>query len=137
VVVWILLSGLDDVFITLMYLLRPSRQFPWPEGVQLEAEPERRIAIFVPLWHEHEVIGEMLDHNLASIRYSNYDVFVGVYPNDLPTVRAVTAAARRHSRIHLASCPHNGRRRKAIASTGFTAGCANSKSRSRCDSNWW
>ena len=107
-VVWILLSGLDDLFITLVYLLRRSPHFPWPEAAGLRAASERRIAIFVPLWRESQVIGEMLDHNLATIGYANYDIFVGVYPNDLPTVRAVNQAAGRHPRIHVARCPHNG-----------------------------
>ncbi|HMC60454.1 MAG TPA: glycosyltransferase, partial [Candidatus Solibacter sp.] len=107
-VVWILLSGLDDLFISLVYFLSRSRHFPWPGDADLRAAPERRIAMFVPLWHEHGVIGEMLDHNLASIGYANYDIFVGVYPNDLPTVRAVDKAARRHPRVHVARCPHNG-----------------------------
>ena len=39
----------------------------------------------------------MLEHNLAAIRYRNYHFFVGVYPNDLPTMRAVAQQARRHS----------------------------------------
>jgi adsorption protein B len=107
-VVWILISGLDDLFISLVYFLSRSRHFPWPADAPLQAAPERRIAIFVPLWHEREVIGEMLDHNLASIGYANYDIFVGVYPNDLPTVRAVNLAASRHPRVHVARCPHNG-----------------------------
>lgn len=108
VVLWILLSGLDDLFITLMYFVNRSRPFPWPEEAELRSAAERRIAIFVPLWHEHEVIGEMLDHNVGSISYANYDIFVGVYPNDLPTVRAVSQAVQRHPRVHMARCPHNG-----------------------------
>jgi adsorption protein B len=108
VVVWILLSGLDDLYISAVYILSRRRQFPWPDGAALQAKTERRIAVFVPLWHEHQVIGEMLDHNLASIHYADFDIFVGVYPNDLPTVRAVQKAARRHARVHLARCPHNG-----------------------------
>lgn len=107
-VLWILLSGLDDLFISLVYFFGARRRFPWPDAEELRSAPERRIAIFVPLWHEHEVIGEMLEHNLSEIRYSNYDIFVGVYPNDLPTVRAVTEESRRHGRVHMARCPHNG-----------------------------
>src|SRR5262249_38834790 len=68
----------------------------------------RRIAIFVGLWREHRVIGHMLEHNLSLIHYSNYDVFVGVYPNDELTERAVADAARRDPRIQLAVCPHDG-----------------------------
>ncbi len=45
--------------------------FP-PGPRQLESAPQRTIAILVPLWHEHDVIARMLEHNLASIRYSDY-----------------------------------------------------------------
>ncbi|MBZ5623773.1 MAG: glycosyltransferase, partial [Acidobacteriia bacterium] len=105
--VWILVSGLDDLFISLVYLTGGKR-FEWPGDSELQQAPERRIAILVPLWREHNVIGQMLDHNLSAIRYQNYDVFVGAYPNDEPTVRAVTEAASRHPRVHLAMCPHSG-----------------------------
>ena len=76
--------------------------------MQLEHATELRIAIFVPLWHEHRVIGQMLERNLASIQYANYDFFVGVYPNDPLTIRAVSEAAAHDPRIHLAEVPHNG-----------------------------
>jgi adsorption protein B len=105
--IWILASGVDDLFISLVYLTGGKR-FPWPSEPQLDQAPERRIAILVPLWREHNVIGQMLDHNLSAIRYQNYDVFVGAYPNDEATVRAVAEAARRHSRVHLVVCPHDG-----------------------------
>ena len=105
--VWILVSGVDDLFISLVYLLGGKR-FDWPAEAELEQAPERRIAILVPLWREANVIGQMLDHNLSALRYHNYDVFVGAYPNDEPTVRAVTEAAARHQRVHLVLCPHDG-----------------------------
>jgi adsorption protein B len=62
----------------------------------------------VPLWREHTVIGRMLEHNLSVLRYSNYDVFVGVYPNDELTVRAVRDAAARDPHVHPALLPHGG-----------------------------
>ncbi|MDE3167467.1 MAG: glycosyl transferase family protein [Acidobacteriota bacterium] len=107
IAVWILISGLDDLFITLaaLFLRRP---FPFPDPVRLSRTPERPIAIFVPLWHEHAVISRMLARNLACIRYRNYHVFAGVYPNDLPTLHAVQEQARRHPRIHPVVCPHPG-----------------------------
>jgi len=106
--IWILLSGLDDLFIDLVFFATGRKQFPWPADSELADAPERRIAIFVPLWREDAVIGRMLDHNLAAIRYSRYDVFVGVYPNDEATAEAVTQAARRHPRVHLCRCAHDG-----------------------------
>jgi adsorption protein B len=91
-----------------VYLARRRRLFPWPADSDLEETSERRIGVLVPLWREHAVIGRMLEHNLSVLRYSNYDVFVGVYPNDELTERAVRDAAARYPRVHLAMLPHNG-----------------------------
>ncbi|MCU1235693.1 MAG: bacteriophage receptor, outer membrane protein [Candidatus Solibacter sp.] len=105
---WILISGLDDLFITLVGFATSRIRFPWPSAGALNRVSERPIAIFVPLWREHSVIGRMLEHNLAAIRYANYQVFVGVYPNDTRTIQAVERQARLHPRIQMAVCPHDG-----------------------------
>ena len=105
---WILVSGLDDLFITLAFLWTRRRSFPWPSDADLDAAPERRIAILLPLWREHRVIAQMLERNLAAIRYSAYDIFAGVYPNDAPTGRAVEELARSHARVHTVVVPHDG-----------------------------
>ncbi|HEV3334593.1 MAG TPA: glycosyl transferase family protein [Bryobacteraceae bacterium] len=105
---WILLSGLDDLFIDLAYFLRRHQNFPWPSMTDLTEAPQRRIAILVPLWHEHEVIGQMLCHNLSAIRYGNYDFFVGVYPNDPLTRAVVEQVMSNDARVHLCVCPHDG-----------------------------
>jgi adsorption protein B len=116
----ILLSGLDDLAIDLIWAfawlkgkLRPAaRLFP-PGERQLDSAPQSRIAILVPLWHEHGVIASMLEHNLASIRYSRYDIFAGCYPNDPDTQNAVRAVSGRFPNVHLAVCPHDGPTSKA------------------------
>jgi adsorption protein B len=116
----ILLSGIDDLIVDLFWAfhwlkdkLRPSaRLFP-PGERQLDAAPQRRIAILVPLWKEHEVIGRMLEHNLAAIRYTDYHIFAGCYPNDAATQAAVRAVATRFPNVHLALCPHDGPTSKA------------------------
>lgn len=105
---WILLSGLDDLFVAAVWLIPRRKRFPWPTGPELDRAPERRIAILVPLWNEHRVIGRMLERNLAAIRYSNYDIFTGVYANDEPTARAVREIARRDTRVHVAMLRHGG-----------------------------
>lgn len=105
---WILVSGLDDLFIAIISLLPSREPFPWPSNSELENAAQRPIAILIPLWQEHRVIGQMLDRNLASIRYSNFEVFVGVYPNDALTMRAVSDAAACDPRIHVATLPHAG-----------------------------
>ncbi len=105
---WILLSGMDDLFIAWVYWLPWRRRAQWPSQADLDRAPERRIAIFVALWNEHNVTGQMLERSASTVRYRNYDMFVGVYPNDTMTVRAVSDAAARHARIHVAMLPHDG-----------------------------
>jgi adsorption protein B len=105
---WILLSGLDDLFISIALIISGRKRFSWPAQPELERTLERPIAILVPLWREDGVIERMLERNLAAIRYRNYAIFAGVYPNDQPTVDAVYQATRRHPRLHLAMCSRNG-----------------------------
>ncbi len=116
----ILVSGLDDLLVDLAWawswiksVLRPAAGMFPPGPRQLENAPIQRIAIFVPLWHEHEVIGRMLEHSLAAIRYPDYHIFAGCYPNDVATQEAVQMVAARFPQVHLALCPHPGPTSKA------------------------
>lgn len=116
----ILVSGLDDLVVDLAWTctwlksaLRPAASLFPPGPRQLENAPRQRIAIFVPLWHEHQVIGQMLEHNLAAIRYPDYHFFAGCYPNDVETQEAVQTVAGRFPQVHLALCPHPGPTSKA------------------------
>ena len=86
--------------------MRKATRVPTP--AERDAARERRIAIFVPLWHEHAVTGQMLERTVSTLNYAAYDIFVGVYPNDELTLRAVTEAARQHPRIQVAMLPHPG-----------------------------
>jgi adsorption protein B len=117
---WILLNGLDDLVLDLACFwswlavrFSKTAQFRRPTEAELDAVPQKRIAIFVPLWREHRVIQKMLEHNAAANRYRNYDFFIGAYPNDGPTLAAVREATKRVSRAHLAVCPHDGPTSKA------------------------
>ena len=116
----ILISGLDDLVIDFAWAaawlhrkLRPRASLFPPGPLQLDSAPRLRIAIFLPLWQEHDVIARMLEHNLASIRYPDYHVFAGAYPNDDRTQTAVRRAAEKFSNIHLVLCPHDGPTSKA------------------------
>ncbi len=116
----ILISGLDDMLIDVAWAaawirrkLRPQAPLFPPGARQLDSAPQHRIAILVPLWREDRVIARMLEHNIAAIRYSDYHIFAGAYPNDQPTQAAIRSAADRFSNIHLALCPHDGPTSKA------------------------
>ncbi len=131
----LLLNAIDDLapsFICLAHLLRKcfgpagpfSRQFsgdafrmetlrPRAPNVTDISGNERRIAIFVPCWKEAAVIGNMVRHNLAAIRYSKFDFFLGVYPNDAETLSSVHELARLYRNVHAAPVPHDGPTSKA------------------------
>ncbi len=103
-----LLSGLDDLFLDLIYYTRKivshKRMTKAPYAAisleQLNTRERKRIALMVPCWREAEVIGAAIAHNLEIIDYDNYEVFVGTYPNDQLTIDAVAEAASRFPRVH-------------------------------------
>lgn len=107
----ILISGLDDLSLCVLWLWAWARPKPGLQAPPVAAE--RTIAVFVPLWHEHLVIRGMLEHNIAAIDYDNYHFFIGAYPNDEPTLDAVRELEARFPNVHLAVCPHDGPTSKA------------------------
>ena len=116
----ILVSGLDDLALDcvclwawLRAMLKPRLSNSLPAEQKESPQVEKRIAIFVPLWHEHAVIPGMVEHNASAINYSNYHFFIGAYPNDDPTLDAVRDLEARFTHVHLAVCPHNGPTSKA------------------------
>ena len=111
----LLISGIDD-FVPLLICLRGHLKSGAAAGCDAaddEERTERSIAIFVPCWHESAVIGNMVRHNLAVIRYRNFDFFLGAYPNDEGTVSVAAQLAREFPNVHLAQCPHPGPTSKA------------------------
>jgi len=113
---FILLNGLDDVVLDLALAwdwIARRRSRAADDTPEAPPSPEKRIAIFVPLWREHEVIQGMVSHNIAAIRYASYDFFIGAYPNDDATKEAVRELERRYPNVHLAVCAHDGPTSKA------------------------
>ena len=115
----ILISGLDDFFIDVCYYgSRIARRafstsyVPVTEA-ELRALPEQSIAIMIPAWQEDAVIARMLRNTLATVEYRNFDIFVGTYPNDEPTMMAVAGVAETDPRVHRIVCPHDGPTNKA------------------------
>ena len=111
----ILLSGLDDLVLVVVCLVDTFRRGRYRDAIigSGSFRPEKRLAIFVPCWHESAVIGKMIEHNIAAIHYQAYDFFIGAYPNDDPTLDIVRELEPRFANVHLAVCPHDGPTSKA------------------------
>ncbi|WP_166038901.1 glycosyl transferase family protein [Sphingosinicella sp. YJ22] len=93
-----ILLGIGDLAIDLAWLaLRAKRALlrARPASVADLPAPLRAgpLVIFVPAWQEAEVIGPMLRHALGRFDHDDYRIYVGCYPNDPATAKAVRAVA--------------------------------------------
>jgi adsorption protein B len=117
VAVWgFFLSGMDDLFIDVRYMLAVLVSRKRGEALRIgevEALKEKPIAVMVPAWQEASVIRAMLMRNVANLDYLNYHIFVGTYLNDPDTQSEVDAVIDYYKRIHRAM-NMNGRENKPV-----------------------
>ena len=83
---YIILS-FDDLIWDIITLFTRNRS----EKIKIDAlneVPPKLLAIGIAAWHEENVIGDVIDHLIASVQYpkSMYYVFLGAYPNDEKTI---------------------------------------------------
>jgi adsorption protein B len=99
--------GIDDLLFDIAFWVHKfrrelkTRDYTGLTLEQLRAKEQQRVAVFVPCWHEDEIIGKMVELAARTVQYKNYEIFVGVYPNDSATVEAAQAAARRFARVQV------------------------------------
>jgi adsorption protein B len=114
-----LVLGLSDLAVDLVWIGRTAwrrctvyRRFERARADTL-VEPvlSGRLAIFVPAWDEADVIGDMLRAALSALDHPRYRIYVGCYPNDPDTIRAVEAV--RDERIRMVIGPRDGPTTKA------------------------
>ena len=118
--VLMLISGLDDFVIDLIYWLRRSwraltvyRRHQPGQATALASLPERPLAIMVPAWQETGVIGLMAESAASTLEYENYHIFVGTYPNDPDTQADVDQVCARFPNVHKVVCARPGPTSKA------------------------
>src|SRR5688572_10529953 len=85
--VLLIISGLDDVFVDLLYWFnRWKYRRSLPNMDDVLAANENAIALVICAWREYKVIGRTLTYALSKMRYNNFTIFVGIYPNDTKTL---------------------------------------------------
>jgi adsorption protein B len=67
----------------------------------------------IPAWNEAAVIRQMLENAVETFHYANYQIFVGTYPNDEATERAVELVRENYDNVQRIVCPDNGPTNKA------------------------
>lgn len=118
--VLILISGLDDLIIDVVYWVRRAwraatiyRTYDRLDYRALYEPAEKPLAIMVPAWHETGVIGKMAALAATTLDYENYHIFVGTYPNDPDTQRDVDHVCARFRNVHKVVCARPGPTSKA------------------------
>ncbi len=100
-----ILCGADDLLYGIIALLSS-----WSRGIhfagrerllveKLHARESQRIAVFLPAWQLGTQVTPLLEEMLATNEYCNYSIFIGTYPNDLPTQHAVDELAAEHPQL--------------------------------------
>lgn len=120
VAIAMLVSGIDDLFIDIVYWLRNAwrrltvyRQHDRLNYQALYEREEQPLAIMVPAWHETGVIGQMAELAATRFDYENYQIFVGTYPNDPDTQKDVDEVCARFPNVHKVVCARPGPTSKA------------------------
>jgi len=91
--VLIAVSSIDDAFIDLIALGIVRRRVPQLDDGASAVPPT---AVFVANWHEEDVLGKMVEGNLARIQIPQVSLYLGVYPNDTGTLRVAEELATKY-----------------------------------------
>lgn len=82
------LLGVDDFLVDLFAFIFKAK----PKSISrvdfenIKNLPEKKLSLMVASWKEADVIARMVSGNLNQIHYTNYKIYLGVYPNDILTV---------------------------------------------------
>lgn len=113
------LSGLDDLFIDVLFAARLLQRRKWRKQQRtvadvIDTHTNGYIAVFIPAWDESEIIADMLKETMARWQNdSQVRLFVGWYINDAATGRAISAVAAGDARVVPVVVPHAGPTTKA------------------------
>lgn len=120
VAILMMISGIDDLFIDIYYWIRRLvrsmtiyRKYKHMSYERLYELDEKPLAIMVPAWNEHGVIGPMAELAASTLDYENYHIFVGTYPNDPETQKDVDEVCARFPNVHKVVCARPGPTSKA------------------------
>lgn len=109
----VLLSSLflfDDLAVDFLALFKRRKPVKLSEKEfnQMLQLPEKKIAILVANWHEEEIIERIVTGNINAIQYQNYEIILGVYPNDTGTLEAARRVEKKFKNVTVVVNTMNG-----------------------------
>ncbi len=105
----ILISGcvtifcIDDLFIDFIALFKNLKpiKISKKDLQGLHGLSQKKIAIMIANWHEEEILERMIAGNAQSIDYTNYEFFLGVYPNDQATLEVALKIKQSYQNVNV------------------------------------
>ncbi len=98
-----IVTGFDDFIWDIVTLFRRRRQRETHLAMEiLDAKPPKLIALVVAAWHEEGVLYDVIENIIASAQYplAMYHIFLGIYPNDGPTIAVAEALKDKYPHVH-------------------------------------
>jgi bacteriophage N4 adsorption protein B len=118
--VLMLLSGIDDLLIDVLYCVRRvwRRLTVYRHHVPMTANdllhvPLKPLAVMIPAWDESAVIGDMLRTSTRLWPDQSLHFYVGIYPNDADGLTILQRLTAQDHRIRLVKMSRNGPTTKA------------------------
>jgi adsorption protein B len=97
-----LLSGIDDFIFDAIFWIWGRKKKNMLKIEDILDKEEKQIAIIVAAWKEKDVIDKMVINAIRMIDYKNYDIFVGIYPNDEDTKKSILSLDERYyNKVHI------------------------------------
>jgi adsorption protein B len=110
----LVVSGADDVLVDLLYWFNRAKYHRnLPNLDDVTAADENPIALVICAWREYKVIGRTLTYALSKMRYTDFQIFVGIYPNDTKTLEVVKRIAQKNNKVVICVNSHDGPTTKA------------------------
>ncbi len=112
--VLLVLSGIDDILVDLLYWFNRWKYVrSLPNIDEVNQASENSIALIICCWREYKVIGRTLTYALSKMKYSNFQIFIGVYPNDTKTLEVAKRIAQKNNKVIICVNSHDGPTTKA------------------------
>lgn len=93
---------MDFTIDILSFFYRTSpKEIKSSEWDEITKKPEKKISIFVANWHEEQVLEAMVKGNLSVIQYKNYEILLGVYPNDKKTLSVARELEKQFTQVQV------------------------------------
>jgi adsorption protein B len=115
--IFFLVGALDELLVDGLWgWLRLSGRLPSLQFNRQDVR-ERRLsgtaAVFIPAWHEEQVLEHTIAHALRAWPHNDYRIYVGCYRNDMPTLESAMRGAGCDPRVRIVVLDCDGPTTKA------------------------